>query len=162
MECEQYSRRESLVISGIPKSVTQNQLQSKVIDILSLIGLKIKPEDISACHRLSIRHGSRYPAKVIVRFCNRKVVNFCLENRDVMQQRAYQQMRLNLRFFESLCSKNEESLRIAKTLKQDGMIHNYYLRNGFVKIVVVENGPSQKITHPNVLRSRFGVTPERI
>ena len=107
------------------------------------------------------RPGSRYPAKVIVRFCNRKVVNFCLEHRSTLQQKAYQQMRLNLRFYESLCKANEESLRIAKSLKQEGKIHNYYLRNGFVKIVIVENGPPTKISHPNMLRYRFGVIPER-
>ena len=89
-------------------------------------------------------------------------VNFCLEHRDTIQQKAYHQLSLNLRIFESLCSANEESLRIAKQLKQEGKIFDYYLRNGFVKIIIAENGQPQKVTHPNSLRSKFGVISQRI
>ena len=155
VECEQYSRRESLIISGIPKSVTQQQLESKVIEILGLIGLRLIPDDITACHRLFNPPGSEFPAKVIVRFYNRKVVNFCLDHKDELQDRAYQHLRLNLRFFESLCSKNEESLRICKGLKGENKIHDYFLRNGFIKIVREENGRPCKIAHPDILRQEF-------
>ena len=157
VECEQYSRRESLVISGIPETVNQNQLEQKVIDILSYIGLNIVPKEISACHRLFKPPGSRFPAKVIVRFCNRKVVNYCLYYRDDMQQKAYEHLGLNLRFFESLCSKNDESLRICKRLKSERKISDYYIRNGFVKVVVRENGRPEKIKHPDILRQRFDI-----
>ena len=161
IECEQYSRRESLVISGIPESVSKNQfqLQQKVISILGLIGLVIIPDDISACHRLFQRPGTGYPAKVIVRFVNRKIVNFCLDHRDDLQQKAFKEMQLNLRFFESLCTKNEESLRISKRLKDQGKIRDCYLRNGFVKIVD-ENGHSHKVTHPDSLKNSFRELPE--
>ena len=119
IECEQYSRRESLVISGIPEAITQNQLESTVIDILSYSGLNVGPRDISACHRLFKHPRSKFPAKVVVRFCNRKVVNICLEHRDILQQKAFKNLRLNLRFYESLCSKNEETLRICNWLRKE-------------------------------------------
>ena len=157
IECEQYSRRESLVISGIPETFTQKQLQNKVIDILSCIGLVIIPDDISACHRLHKAPGSAYPAKVIVRFCNRKVVNFCLEHKDDLQQKAFERLRLNLRFFESLCSKNEETLRISNWLSREKKIHSHFLRNGFVKILKSENDRPRKIKHPDILRQMFDV-----
>ena len=159
IEVEQYSRRENLIISGIPASVTQSQLQDKVIDILDLIGLKIVPEDISACHRLYNSPNSPYPAKVVVRFCNRKVVNACLEHRDDLQQRAYDQLRLNLRIFDSICTKNQETLRICKWLKRENKIHNHYIRNGFVKVVNEENGRPWKVCHPDILRKRFENIP---
>ena len=158
VECEQYSRRESLIISGIPSSIKQNDLEKKVIDILGLIGLNIIPDDISACHRLFNPPTSRFPGKVIVRFCNRKIANFCLEHKDDLQQKAYAHLRLNLRFYESLCSKNEESLRISKWLCQHEKIHDYYLRNGFVKIVADENGRPEKIKHPDFLRKKFDIS----
>ena len=160
VECEQYSRRESLVISGIPDAVDQKQLQQKVLQILSTIGLDLVPDDISACHRLYNPPDSQFPAKVVVRFINRKVVNFCLEHRDELQQQASRQMRLNLRFFESLCSKNEETLRICKWLNQQNKIHDHYLRNGFVKLVAEENGRPLKVKHPNILRKKFAGIPE--
>ena len=159
VEAEQYSRRENLIISGIPNSVKQKDLEQKVIDILGQIGVHIIPNDITACHRLYSPPGSEFPAKVIVRFYNRKVVNFCLDHKDVLQQRAYDQLRMNLRFYDSVCSKNQESLRICKWLYQQKKIHDYYLRNGFVKIVAHENGRPEKIKHPDFLRKKFVVPP---
>ena len=159
IECEQYSRRENLIISGIPNSVTQSHLERKVIDILALIGLNLIPDDISACHRLYNPPGSQYPAKVVVRFCNRKVVNFCLQHREDLQHKAYQQLRLNLRFFDSLCAKNEETIRICKWLRNANKIHDFYIRNGFVKIVTEEHGRPVKISHPELLRKKFDGVP---
>ena len=160
VESEQYSRRENLIISGIPSTVNQRNLQQKVIDILGLIGLEVAPKEIPACHRLYNPPGSEFPAKVIVRFCNRKIVNFCLENRDELQQKAYDQLRLNLRFLESLCSKNKETLRLCKWLSQQKKIHDYYLRNGFVKVVVHDQGRPEKIKHSDLLRKKFDIPAE--
>ena len=53
---DQYSRRNNIVIQGIPQSVKSKDLEDKVINVL----------DIEACHRLG---DSR---KTIVRFVNRK------------------------------------------------------------------------------------------
>ena len=157
IECEQYSRRESLVISGIPESISQNQykLEEKVISILGLIGLNITRKDISACHQLYKSPGSRFPAKVVVRFVNRKIVNYCLEHRNDLQEMAFQNLHLNLRFYQSLCPKNEESLRICNRLSRDNKIHSHFIRNGFVKIVEAENGRPVKVKHPDHLREKF-------
>ena len=162
IECEQYSRRESLVISGIPETIDQKHLQSKVIQILSTINLHLVPDDISACHRLYNPPDSQFPARVVVRFINRKIVNFCLEHRNELQQQASRHLRLNLRFFESLCAKNEETLRICKWLNQEQKIHDHYLRNGFVKVVCEENGRPLKVKHPETLRKKFANIPEGI
>ena len=159
VECEQYSRRENLIISGILDAVDQKHLQQKVLQILGTIGLYLIPDDISACHRLYKPPDSQYPAKVVVRFVNIKIVNFCLEHKKDLQQQASHQMRLNLRFYESLCSKNEESLRICKWLNQQNKIHDHYLRNGFVKLVAEENGISRKVKHPDLLRKEFPGIP---
>ena len=162
IECEQYSRRENLVISGIPESVSQDQLEQKVIEIIGLSGLRIVPDAITACHRMYNPPQSRYPAKVVVRFCNRKAVNFCMDHRDDLQQKAYNQLRLNLRFFSSLCAKNQESLRICKWLKQENRIHDHYIRNGFVKVVDEEHGRPWKASNPSMLRKKFEDIPVSI
>ena len=150
------------MISGIPDAIDQKHLQSKVIQILSTIDLHVVPDDISACHRLYNPPDSQYPARVVVRFLNRKIVNFCIEHRKELQQGASRHLRLNIRIFESLCAKNEESLRICKWLNQEGKIHDHYLRNGFVKIVMEENGRPQKVKHPEILRRKFDPIPEGI
>ena len=128
--------------------------------ILSTIGLEVFPDDITACHRLFNPPDSQFPAKVIVRFTNRKIVNFCIDHRNDLQEQASRRFRLNLRFFESLCAKNEESLKICKWLNQQNRIHDHYLRNGFVKIVSEENGVPLKVKHPDILRKKFVDIPD--
>ena len=147
-------------VDSIPPS--KKHLQQKVLDILGLIGFELIPDDIAACHRLYNPPDSQFPAKTVVRFTNRKIVNFCLEHREKLQQQVSQHLRLNLRFYESLCSKNEEALRICKWLNQQNKIQDHYLRNGFVKIVVEENGIPKKIKHPEILRKTFPDIPEGI
>ena len=52
IENEQYSRRENLIISGIPENVTEDALELKVLQILETIGLSITSYEIAACHGL--------------------------------------------------------------------------------------------------------------
>ena len=58
MDCKiiqnnQYTRRESLIISGIPDRITQRDLEDTVLEILRSIGLTtITSYNITACHRL--------------------------------------------------------------------------------------------------------------
>ena len=50
---EQYTRRESLVFSGIPGSITQENLQSFIHQVMFNIGFKhLQLDDITACHRM--------------------------------------------------------------------------------------------------------------
>ena len=79
----QYSRRENLIILGIPNSIRQQNLESEVLNILRVFGLKkIASYDIVACHRLKGKN-DKYPARSIIRFTNRKLVNYCLNNREL-------------------------------------------------------------------------------
>ena len=72
---EQYSRRESLVISGIPENISQADLEPTVLEILRNIGVhNLASYHISACHN------DTYPARTVVKFTNRKVAEFCIEN----------------------------------------------------------------------------------
>ena len=64
---DQYSRRNNVEISGIPQSVSDNQLEEKVVDILKAIDVSITTNEIEACHRLG-----KKKKNVIVRVINRK------------------------------------------------------------------------------------------
>ena len=51
VHCEQYSRRESIVVSGIPDNIPQSELEITVLEILKRIGLdRMSSFEISACH----------------------------------------------------------------------------------------------------------------
>ena len=153
IENEQYSRRENLIISGIPENVSQDALEPKVLQILETIGLSITSHEIAACHRLK-KHKSSFPAHTIVRFTNRKAVEFCLTNRERLI-RNKQKLKMNLRFYENLCESNETTIRYCGKLKQSGKIHNFFLRNGFVKIIEAEGEKPKKIHHPDDLFQQF-------
>ena len=60
---EQYSRRECVEISGIPASVADKDLESKVLEILEEIDVPIDPTLVEDCHRLPSKGSTK---KVIV------------------------------------------------------------------------------------------------
>lgn len=155
LECEQYPRRESIVISGIPNCVQQGELEDVALQIFQELGINAQHEDISAIHRLG-KPNRRYPTRVIVRFVNRKFAELCLKRQDKLVN-LKRTLKMNLRFFESLATLNQESVRICDYLQEHGMIQKFYLRNGFVKIIVGANDNPLRINHPDVLRKMFVV-----
>ena len=56
---EQYSSRECLEISGIPPSVKDNELETKVLTILEEIDAPVDPGLVEDCHRLPSRGNPR-------------------------------------------------------------------------------------------------------
>ena len=125
VQCEQYSRRESVVISGIPDSIPQSELELTVLDILHGIGLgRVSSFEISACHRLFKKQGDKYPAKTVVRFTNRKIAEFCIYDNERLTQ-VSNRLQMKLRFFESLCENNKYILKMCKQLHYYGFIKDY-------------------------------------
>ena len=154
IENNQYARRESLIISGIPDNIKHNELEDQVINILRSIGLTtLTSYNISACHRLEKKNNHKFPQQTIVRFTNRKIVNFCLKHRDRLIEQK-NNLRMNLRFFESLCDSNKKVYDECYNLKKHGVITDFYLRNGFVKFTKDGKRPV-KIKHPDDLYYYF-------
>ena len=95
---QQYSRRESLVISGIPENIGQDKLENTVLDILRTVGVRnVSSYEITAVHRLPKNSRNKYPSKTIVRFTNRKIVNVALGLKANLRD-ARKQLNMNLRF----------------------------------------------------------------
>ena len=159
LECEQYSRRESIIISGIPNCVQQGELEDVAIQIFQELDIRVGHGDICAIHRLG-KPNRRYPTRVIVRFVNRKFVDLCLKRQDGLVN-LRRTLNMNLRFFESLASLNQQSVRFCDFLLGEGKISKYFLRNGFVKIIVNPNDYPVRVNHPDVLREKFDI-PENV
>ena len=49
---EQYGKRNNIIISGIPDSVDNSQLEESVTEILTDINIDVASNDIEACHKL--------------------------------------------------------------------------------------------------------------
>ena len=152
---EQYSRRESVVISGIPDSVSQRDLEPTVLDILRRIGLdRISSFEISACHRLFKDRNDKYPARTIIKFTNRKLAEFCLYHREKLIE-VSRNVNLNLRFYESLCKTNEKILKLCKRLYVYEFLEEYYVANGSIRIKTFDHYKHIKIKHPEQLLEKF-------
>ena len=68
---EQYVRRNNLVISGIPVSVQDSDLESTVTSILSDIDVNVESREVEDCYRIGKSNsGSK---KTIIRFTNRNI-----------------------------------------------------------------------------------------
>ena len=154
MQLDQYIRRESLVISGIPESITQNELENTVLTILRQIGVhNVSSYEVTACHRL-FNKNTRYPPRTIIRFTNRKIVEFSLKNRDRLLDKN-RGIKFNLRFYEHLTDPNETVLKECIKLAKFGIINSYFIRNGFIKIVVNYGDKPLKVYHSEELRDKF-------
>ena len=155
IENNQYARRESVIISGIPDNIEQRHLEENVLVILRSIGLSsLSSYHISACHRLAKKKNDRYPAQTIVRFTNRKIVHLCLENRNRLLE-LKNHLKMNLRIYESLCNSNKKVYNECFDLKKYGLITDYFIRNGFVKIIKNGDNRTIKIKHPDDLHYYF-------
>ena len=126
----QYTRRENLVIDGIPNSIPQDKLEATCVRIIKDIGFRITSAfEIQACHRLGFDKNGYTP--VIIRFTNRKVKDFCISQRAKLQKI---QCPWKITFREDLETENAEIEVIASDMKEKKVIKNCIIRNGFVKI----------------------------
>ena len=121
---DQYSRRQNIDLSGIPKSIPHGKLKDKVIEILGKIWVVVKPEEIVAVHRLN---GKRYP-NVIIRFYDRNKVYACLKNKKELSRiKEY-----NLYMTENLCENYKSIYDECTKLKAEGKIKRLWTTNGVV------------------------------
>ena len=67
----QYSRRECLEITGIPDSISDDDLEETTIKIFDKLDVAIDPSNIEDCHWLK----SNGPRKVVIKFAKHKDAN---------------------------------------------------------------------------------------
>ena len=67
----QYSRRECLEITGVPDSVSNDDLEETTIKMFDQLNVATDPSNIEDCHWLK----SNGPKKVIIKFARRKYAN---------------------------------------------------------------------------------------
>jgi hypothetical protein len=82
-ELEQYSRKNTLEIFGVPEKPNENSssLKKTVIDIGSALGVPLEEEAIDACHRIPA--GNRPGTGIIVKFVRREDPDRLLARRKV-------------------------------------------------------------------------------
>ena len=127
---EQYSRRNNLVISGIPDSIQDSDLESTVASILSDIDVNIESREVEECHRIGkSNNGSK---KTIIRFVNRKYCKKALLNRKQLERMIWKKHQLvgGSRIFinENLTVKKQAFGFQLLTAKKKGTIDSAHLK----------------------------------
>ena len=80
-QVEQYGRRYSIVISGIPDDVANDDLEDAVTSIMEDLDVIVQNGDIEACHMIGKSDQKTSGKKIIVRFINCKYCKKALVNR---------------------------------------------------------------------------------
>ena len=147
------SRRECLEVAGIPRDVSNENLELKVLEVFSKVGCEILSGDIEACHRLTNND------RVIVKFLRRKDCDQVLSvKRDLRKVKLKDiGLRGNNSIFinPSLCPYYRMLWSKSKRLLDLGKINNFYVSSGKIKIRIQENSKPLAITHVKDFKKYF-------
>ena len=100
----QYGQRNNIKITGIPDSVSNQNLEEKVVDILNEISVDVSTKDIEACHCVGVSKNSLKKTKV--HFINRKQTKKVLISRKKLRNNSSPSC--NVFINENLTVKNNE------------------------------------------------------
>ena len=143
---EQYGRRESLEITGIPKRVDQNALEDEVIKIFNeakveVHGKKLEARDIAACHRIG-----RKGETTICKFVSRKFAYAGLVNgKNLKGSKLYGDG--NIFINNSLCREFSHYGYLIRKLKKSKAILGYTQKHGVYHIKRIGQDDFVEISH---------------
>ena len=150
----QYSRRKCLEVVGIPRSVDDNILEEKVIQVFEKVGCNIDSSNIEVCHRISKKND-----RVIAKFSRRKDCQRVLSVKKNLQKLRMEDLGLtgdnkaflnpSLRpYYRVLWSKS-------KVLLNMGKINRLMVSKGTVKVKISESSAPISITHADDFTKYF-------
>ena len=124
-------------INGIPNSLSNENLESTVINVLrKATNVHVTADDIEECHRIGKSKGNS--RKTIVRFINRKHCKCALVNRKKLKSFNSESIVLpnvKLYFNENLTEYSNTLAFYGGKLKRAGLINRTYTLNGTAHIL---------------------------
>ena len=152
---EQYRRCNNVEIEGISDSISDENLESKGIDILAEIDVNVESKDIEACHRI----GKSSPKRSIVRFVNRKVCKSTLKNRKKLRSvdaNILDLLRTSKVFINENLSPYFSKIAFnCRKLKRAGKIMKVYSHEGIIHIVRTLQDKPKKFTTSTIYQIYF-------
>jgi hypothetical protein len=141
-------------ISGIREAEkeTEEQMEGKVLQLLTDTGVSVKPEDIAAIHRVG-KGGGTKPRQIIVKFVSRRTRRLVMQRKKELKgKEKYKGIYLN----DDLTPLRARLLKFVKGL---GMVEQAWTIDG--KIYLKKKGQSTQrpvvIETPDQLFDRLGV-----
>ena len=142
----QYSRRECLVIIGIPIEVEPDVMEEKVMNMFEKLGCNIPSNHIEACHRVSEKS-----ATAIVMVSRRKDCQEVLAVKKDLHKIKMEGVGLpgqnKLFINKNLCPYYKVLWSKSKKLHSLGKINSVFISGDKIKIKVSENSLPLSITH---------------
>ena len=162
---EQYSRRNTLTISGIPETEREDT-DALVIGLAKAAGVTVTLADLDRSHRVGQFKRDR-ARQIVAKFVSFNKRQELLEARRnlragrVQQHPILTQRVLSQTFIaESLTRKNQMILFVARQLRRKGKIHSAWTNNCQIKIRAREGGPTIKIQSLIDIRDIVGDDPD--
>ena len=147
---DQYNRRNNL-----ETNVTDDELEGKLIDIFSCLGIEVKDGDIEDCDRL----GYANPKNTIVRFVNWKFCDQVLDKKIDFHKLESKRFGFNpvktLYFSENLIPLNQWLASKCRELKRSAMICSTWSARGAIRISRTANEKALLIKNDNDLKSLY-------
>ena len=85
-DLERYDQRNNLILSGVPDSISDDDLEETVTANLSDIDVQVTANKVKACHRIG-QSDKNKSTKTIIGFVNRKHCRIILENKTKKKQK---------------------------------------------------------------------------
>ena len=165
IDVQQYIRRNNVEICGIPNSVSDKDLEAKVIDLAASIDVSISKSNIEACHRLPNKKDDGTAKRTIVRFVNRKFCELLHANKKKLKNPSNhvknKLKNANLpqgKIFinNNLCPYNKYLWGKCKRLHEEKLIDRFWIFNGYLYISDNQDDPKgTRISHINVLKEKY-------
>lgn len=164
-DLEQYSRRNSLTISGVPES-DRESTDALVIDVAKAAGVDVTVADIDRTHRFGKAKNNK-PRQIIAKFVSYNKRQQVYEARkDIKAGRVpghttlTQQVLASTYIAENLTKKNQHIVFLARQLRRKNKIHSVWTNSCRIKIRTRQDGPTRIVRTMTDLRNIVGDDPE--
>ena len=146
-QLEQYCRRESVEIVGLPDDITdQDELELKVVELFNHAGVKVDRRDFHAIHRL------RKKTVVIAKCLNRRdAIAILRAKKSLRETDAKTKSLLGVKgkvfVNESLCPEYRRLFGISNALFRKKLLATTFTLNGSIRVCVTDGGDRKIIGH---------------
>ena len=139
----QYLHRESIEVSPVPTSISEEELEDTICKALSLTGHEVIPDDLQACHRFKKKE------TVIVKFEFTKQKRKILIDRKNLHSKSKNHSQLKfagkLFILKSMCHENHQLAYKCRQLKNAGKTHLTWFWNNVINVKLNERSQTAKI-----------------